>query len=105
MEEDNQIENNLDLDNQNEDLEGKEDLNLEDNQEGIDLDNGEEGDIGEGEEYEDDEENLEIEIKKKNGDWGLGIGDWGLGIGDWAQSPIPNPQSPFILINRFHKII
>jgi len=24
------------------------------------------------------------------GDWGLGIGDWGL-----AQSPIPNPQSPF----------
>jgi len=33
-----------------------------------------------------------------NGDWGLGIGDWGLGIGDWAQSPIPNPQSPFIQI-------
>jgi len=31
------------------------------------------------------------------GDWGLGIGDWGLGIGDWAQSPIPNPQSPFII--------
>jgi len=29
--------------------------------------------------------------------WGLGIGDWGLGIGDWAQSPIPNPQSPFFL--------
>jgi len=25
------------------------------------------------------------------------FGDWGLGIGDWAQSPIPNPQSPFIL--------
>jgi len=24
------------------------------------------------------------------------FGDWGLGIGDWAQSPIPNPQSPFI---------
>jgi len=23
-------------------------------------------------------------------------GDWGLGIGDWAQSPIPNPQSPFL---------
>jgi len=23
------------------------------------------------------------------------FGDWGLGIGDWAQSPIPNPQSPF----------
>jgi len=32
------------------------------------------------------------------GDWGLGIGDWGLGIGDWAQSPIPNPQSPFLKI-------
>jgi len=28
----------------------------------------------------------------------LGIGDWGLGIGDWAQSPIPNPQSPFVLV-------
>jgi len=27
------------------------------------------------------------------------IGDWGLGIGDWAQSPIPNPQSPILLIN------
>jgi len=25
----------------------------------------------------------------------MGIGDWGLGIGDWAQSPIPNPQSPY----------
>jgi len=25
--------------------------------------------------------------------YNLGIGDWGLGI---AQSPIPNPQSPFI---------
>jgi len=36
------------------------------------------------------------------GDWGLGIGDWGLGIGDWAQSPIPNPQSPFYL--SFFKI-
>jgi len=24
----------------------------------------------------------------------MGIGDWGLGI---AQSPIPNPQSPFYL--------
>ena len=33
------------------------------------------------------------------GDWGLGIGDWGLGIGDWAQSPIPNPQSPFYINN------
>jgi len=28
----------------------------------------------------------------------MGIGDWGLGIGDWAQSPIPNPQSPLIII-------
>jgi len=33
--------------------------------------------------------------KINNRNWGLGIGDWGLGIGDWAQSPIPNPQSPF----------
>jgi len=30
----------------------------------------------------------------------MGIGDWGLGIGDWAQSPIPNPQSPLLLIFR-----
>ena len=40
----------------------------------------------------------------KNGDWGLGIGDWGLGIGDWAQSPIPNPQSPFkifLILNKY----
>ena len=38
--------------------------------------------------------------------WGLGIGDWGLGIGDWAQSPIPNPQSPFqkkIIYFKFKK--
>jgi len=37
--------------------------------------------------------------------WGLGIGDWGLGIGDWAQSPIPNPQSPFktIIYNIYNK--
>jgi len=27
------------------------------------------------------------------------FGDWGLGIGDWAQSPIPNPQSPKLIIN------
>jgi len=26
------------------------------------------------------------------------VGDWGLGIGDWAQSSIPNPQSPSLLI-------
>jgi len=25
----------------------------------------------------------------------MGIGDWGLGIGGLAQSPIPNPQSPY----------
>jgi len=36
-------------------------------------------------------------MKFNYGDWGLGIGDWGLGIGDWAQSPIPNPQSPYII--------
>jgi len=29
------------------------------------------------------------------------IGDWGLGIGDWAQSPIPNPQSPIIILNNY----
>jgi len=34
----------------------------------------------------------------------LGIGDWGLGIGDWAQSPIPNPQSPFYLKNTIKRI-
>ena len=28
------------------------------------------------------------------------FGDWGLGIGDWAQSPIPNPQSPNLLMYR-----
>ena len=35
-------------------------------------------------------------MRKKDGDWGLGIGigDWGLGIGPNPQSPIPNPQSP-----------
>jgi len=32
--------------------------------------------------------------------WGLGIGDWGLG-----QSPIPNPQSPKIIIKYFIKYI
>jgi len=36
------------------------------------------------------------------GDWGLGIGDWGLGIGDWAQSPIPNPQSPYIGLKKIN---
>ena len=36
--------------------------------------------------------------------WGLGIGEWGLGIGDWAQSPIPNPQSPFELL-KLNKLI
>jgi len=28
----------------------------------------------------------------------LGIGDWGLGIGDWGLGPIPNPQSPNLLL-------
>ena len=31
----------------------------------------------------------------------MGIGDWGLGI---AQSPIPNPQSPFLVIAIVRKI-
>ena len=65
MEEDNKIENNIELEDQKVELEGKEDLNLEENQEGIDLDNGEEADFGEGEEFEDDEENLEIEDSKE----------------------------------------
>jgi len=33
---------------------------------------------------------------------GIGDWDWGLGIGDWAQSPIPNPQSPWV---EFLKLI
>jgi len=33
----------------------------------------------------------------------LGIGDWGLGIGDWGLGPIPNPQSPLIIINFLFK--
>jgi len=33
----------------------------------------------------------------------MGIGDWGLGIGGLAQSPIPNPQSLFLLyLNNFY---
>jgi hypothetical protein len=36
---------------------------------------------------------------------GMGIGDWGLGIGDWGLGPIPNPQSPFIIIIKIMKII
>ena len=36
------------------------------------------------------------------GDWGLGIGDWGLGpIPNPLQSPIPNPQSPIPIQNKF----
>jgi len=34
----------------------------------------------------------------------MGIGDWGLGIGDWGLGPIPNPQSPFLLIHLLKKI-
>ena len=49
------------MDEENQNLEGEEDLNLEYNPEGIDLDNGEEGDLVEGEELEDNEENQEIE--------------------------------------------
>jgi len=37
--------------------------------------------------------NYKMSIKELN--ICLLFGDWGLGIGDWAQSPIPNPQSPF----------
>jgi len=28
----------------------------------------------------------------------LGIGDWGLGLITNPQSPIPNPQSPIIIV-------
>jgi len=45
-------------------------------------------------------------LRKKYGDWGLGIGDWGLGdwglgIGPNPQSPIPNPQFYSFYINYF----
>ena len=46
---------------------------------------------------------LYIDIFKTT--WGLGIGDWGLGIGDWAQSPIPNPQSPYTFIHSINNFI
>ena len=71
--EENQTENNLDNEGQNVEIEAEEgneeqgdDLNNEQNQEGVDLDNadgepGEEGEAGEGEELEDDEEGQEIE--------------------------------------------
>jgi len=32
----------------------------------------------------------------------LGIGDGGLGIGDWGLGPIPNPQSPLIMLIFFN---
>ena len=29
-----------------------------------------------------------------------------MGIGDWAQSPIPNPQSPFVILkNKLYILI
>ncbi len=34
------------------------------------------------------------------GDWGLGIGDWGLGPIHSPQSPIPNPQYKYHLLNK-----
>ena len=34
----------------------------------------------------------------------MGIGDWGLGIGDWGLGPIPNPQSPHIIITKYKKL-
>ena len=43
-----------------------------------------------------------LNLNKINKNWGLGIGDWGLGIGDWAQSPIPNPQSPYLKQKYFN---
>ena len=35
----------------------------------------------------------------------INIIKWGLGIGDWAQSPIPNPQSPFYYIIKYYDLI
>ena len=35
----------------------------------------------------------------------MGIGDWGLGIGDWGLGPIPNPQSPYFIFNKYIKLI
>ena len=32
-------------------------------------------------------------------------GGWRWGIGDWAQSPIPNPQSPFNYIENIFDIL
>ena len=32
----------------------------------------------------------------------MGIGDWGLGIGDWGLGPIPNPQSPLVIIYSYY---
>ena len=83
--EDNPTENNIDLDDQNqetEDAEGNDDLgddlNLGDNQEGVELENeeeepGEEGDVAEGEEREDGEEGQEIEDSQEIPDSELGL--------------------------------
>ena len=87
--EDNPTENNLDFEGQNQEMEGEEgnedlgdDLNLGDNQEGLDLENGEEepgeeepgeeGDVAEGEEIEDGEEGQEIEDSQEIADSELG---------------------------------
>ena len=48
---------------------------------------------------------MQVIIKIKFWDWGLGIGDWGLGPIPNPQSPIPNPQSPiprYSYCNKFH---
>ena len=71
--EENQTENNVDIEGENAEMEGQDgneeqgdDLNIEANEEGVDMDNiegepGEEGDVVEGEEVEDGEEGQEIE--------------------------------------------
>ena len=83
--EDNPTENNIDLDDQNQEMEDAEgnddlgdDLNLGDNQEGVELENeeeepGEEGDVAEGEEREDGEEGQEIEDSQEIPDSELGL--------------------------------
>ena len=82
---DNPTENNIDIDDQNQEMEGVEgnddlgdDLNLGDNQEGVDIENGEaepgeEGDVAEGEELEDGEEGQEIEDSQEIPDSELGL--------------------------------
>ena len=64
---------NIELQHQNIDLEGEEDINLENGNEGNEFNNEEEEDIAEGEELEDNEENQEIEDSQEIQDSELSI--------------------------------